>query len=118
LVYNIIKQIKKSEVDKNKKIMKKSHNLLTENEQKRLYLVHHMHHVKSGKIAQHELHHCFLFSEKNMRGNKYALRHLLDGEKLHHVLDKKFSGKLYDHLNRAFKIIPVKIKNKEFSVIK
>ncbi|MFH0852192.1 MAG: hypothetical protein V1845_01110 [bacterium] len=85
--------------------MKNHKNLLSEKEQTRLYFVHHMHHLKSRQNARHELHHCFLFSQKNMKGERYQIKHLLSGNKLSHVLDRTFSGKLYDHQNRAFKIV-------------
>jgi len=92
-------------------------NLLSEKEQERLYFVHHMHHIKSGKVIKHELHHCFLFSQQNMKGNKYQIKHLISDGKLLHVLDKTFSGKLYDHKNRAFKIQNIKIKSKNYSIL-
>jgi len=97
--------------------MPKNHHFLTEKQQKRLYAVHHMHHVKSKRVVKHELHHCFLFSQKNMIGDKYRIKHHLSDSKLYHVLNKNFSGMLYDHLNRRFKIIIGKIKNKKRSAI-
>jgi hypothetical protein len=97
--------------------MKNHKDLLTENEQGHLYLIHHMHHLESGKSAKHELHHCFLFSEKNMKGDKYQIKHsVLDG-KLFHILDKNFSGKIFDHANRAFNIAVKKINGKNYSVV-
>jgi len=91
--------------------------MLTEKEQERLYLIHHMHHLKSNQNALHELHHCFLFSEKNMKGDKYQIKHLVFTSKLFHVLNKTFSGRLYDHKNRAFKIAIKKILGKNRSVV-
>jgi len=101
-----------------RKNMKDHKNLLTEKEQKRLYLVHHMHHLKFTEGTRHELHHCFLFSERNMKGNKFQIKHHVSSGKLFHVLDKNFSGKLYDHENRAFKIVVKKIWSKNWSIIK
>lgn len=92
--------------------MKTYKNLLTEKEQERLYFIHHMHHLKSNQSALHELHHCFLFSEKNMEGDRYQIKHLVSADKLFHILNKNFSGKLYDHKNRAFKISTKKILGK------
>jgi len=93
-------------------------NLLTEKQQQRLYLVHHMHHFRSGKTGvAHDLHHCFLFTGKKMAGDRYAIRHLLTSGRLCHVLDKNFSGLLYDHAGHAFKIKPLKIKNKIYSLV-
>ena len=98
--------------------MKKPQDLLTEEEQKRLYLVHHMHHFKYlSNRAKHEIHHCFLFYEKNMKGDKYEIKHLLVDEKLFHVLNKLFSGYLYNHLNNSFKINIRQINNKKYSII-
>jgi hypothetical protein len=97
--------------------MKARKDLLTEREQKKLYLVHHMHHLESAKGARHELHHCFLFSEKNMEEDKYQMKHIISEGKLFHVLDKNFSGKLYDHKNRTFKIIVKKLRDKKWSII-
>jgi len=99
--------------------MKKTENLLTEQEQKKLYAVHHMHHFKAGKNGcSHDLHHCFLFTQKNMAGNKYNIKHLLSDGKLYHVLAQPFSGILYDHLNKPFKTVNIKIRRKTCSVLK
>jgi len=97
--------------------MKVHKNMLTEKEQERLYFVHHMHHLKSNQSALHELHHCFLFSEKNTKGDRYQIKHLVFTGKLFHVLNKTSSGKLYDHKNRAFKIAIKKILGKNRSVV-
>ncbi|MBI4708995.1 MAG: hypothetical protein HY764_02190 [Candidatus Portnoybacteria bacterium] len=93
-------------------------NFLTEEEQKQLYLVHHMHHLKSSKTAKHELHHCFLYTRKNMRGERYQIKHLVSSGKLYHILNKEFSGTLYDHLDNKLIIKSVKIKGKNYSIIK
>ena len=99
--------------------MKKHPDLLTEKEQERFYLVHHMHHLISGKEdSKHELHHCFLFSRKNMRGTKYEMKHLVLDRKLYHVLKKLYSGVLFDHLNRSFKINIIEIGGKKYSIVK
>jgi len=93
-------------------------NLLTEKQQQRLYLVHHMHHFRSGKTsAAHNLHHCFLFTGKKMTGRKYTIRHLLANGRLYHILTKNFSGALYDHADHAFKIKPLRIKNRVYSLV-
>lgn len=84
-----------------------------------LYLIHHLHHFKSGKgRAIHEIHHCFLFSKKNERGEKFKVKHLLRGNKLYHILDKNFSGILFDHANNSYKIIFQKIKGVNYPLIK
>ncbi len=96
----------------------KYENLLTEREQRRLYLVHHMHHFKKrtkGKnVVVHDLHHCYLFSKKNMKGEKFKIGHLLFNNKIFHVLNKKHSGFLYDHENNKFKVKEIVIKNKKY----
>ena len=66
--------------------------LISEQDQAKLYLVHHMHHLKSFFGAKHELHHCFLYSQKDMKGEKFEIKHfLLKNGRLLHILDKKFS---------------------------
>jgi len=80
----------------------------------RAYLIHHMHHFASAKYGvTHDLHHCFLFSEKNTRGRKYAVVHFVYKGKVYHCLAKKFAGKLYDHANNIFEIKIKKINNQE-----
>lgn len=84
-----------------------------------LYLVHHIHHYvnKRGKIS-HELHHCFLFSKKDLRGKKYKIGHLLIKNKLYHVLEEEFSGILYDHANNSYAITFERIGGTGCSLIK
>lgn len=84
--------------------MNRHREYLTEKEQEHLYPVHHMHHLKTKKGATHELHHCFLFSEKEMKGEKFTIDHLVFEDKLYHFIDRPHSGKLYDHADRAFPI--------------
>jgi len=99
--------------------MKKHQDFLTEKEQERLYLAHHMHHLKSGmKNTKHELHHCFLFSRKNMRGSKHKMIHLILDGKLFHVLNKLYSGILFDHLDRPFTIKVAELNGKKYSIVK
>ena len=76
--------------------------LISEKDQEKLYLIHHMHHYQNGSNAVHELHHCPLFSEKEMKGKKYSIAHLLIDEKLYHILDRKPESVLYDHANNSF----------------
>jgi hypothetical protein len=97
---------------------KKHQNLLTEKDQIKLYWVHHMHHLKTDKGGvAHELHHCFLYSQKNEKGEKYRIKHLMTKGKLLHVLQKPFSGKLYDHLNYPLKMTVSRIGKKEHSIL-
>ena len=95
----------------------KQKNLLTEREQRRFYLLHHMHHFEEKKQVIHDLHHCFLFAKRGMKGEKFKIKHLLTKGKLFHVLDKNYNGYLYDHTNNKFKITEKKIKNKKYSII-
>lgn len=93
-------------------------NLLTEEEQKRLYLVHHMHHFQDrNKKVIHDLHHCYLFTKKGMKGERFRMKHLLVKNNLFHVLDKSFVGFLYDHKNNRFKIAERKIGDKKYSIV-
>lgn len=83
-----------------------------------LYLIHHIHHyIDKKKRISHELHHCFLFSEKNLKGKKFKVKHLLIKNKLYHVLEKEFSGILYDHANNSYKIVYKKIGKDKYSLI-
>jgi hypothetical protein len=93
-------------------------NLLNEKDQEKLYLLHHMHHFESGKGVVHDLHHCDLFSQKNMRGSKLQIKHLLIGKKLFHVLNTKHIGHLYDHNNNEFEIKEKNIDDIIYYVIK
>lgn len=82
----------------------------TENKkQLKLYLIHHMHHFKVGGDVEHELHHCFLFSQKDMKDKKYSIIHQLYKNKIYHCLSEKFEGVLYDHINNTIKIVPRKL---------
>lgn len=84
-----------------------------------LYLIHHLHHFKSARSrAIHEIHHCFLFSKKNLKGEKFKVKHLLKRNKLYHILDKDFSGTLFDHANNSYKIISKKIGDLNYPLIK
>ena len=89
-----------------------------DDEYEKLYLLHHMHHFQSGKNVEHELHHCFLFSEKNMKGKKYVIIHKNVEEKLYHCLAGNFEGKLYDHANNVYIIRKKQINGNGISEIK
>lgn len=84
----------------------------------KLYFIHHMHHFKSGKDIEHELHHCFLFEKKNMAGKKYSVVHRTIKNKLFHCLEADFEGILYDHANNTYMIARKKIDGKRISAIK
>ncbi len=92
-------------------------NLLTEVEQERLYLIHHMHHLEDSNEVIHELHHCFLFSKPDMQGEKFSVDHLFLKNKLYHILDRKAPQTLFDHANNNFSILEVEIDNKEYCVV-
>lgn len=78
----------------------------------KLYLIHHMHHFKSGKTVDHVLHHCYLFSQKDMGGKRYNIVHEVHKNKVYHCLSGDYEGILYDHVNNSYKIIKKKINNK------
>ena len=84
----------------------------------KLYLLHHMHHFQSGKNIEHELHHCFLFEKKNMKGKKYSVYHRIIAKKILHCISGNFEGKLYDHANNAYGIISENINGKRISIVK
>ena len=84
-----------------------------------LYLIHHLHHFRSGKgRVIHEIHHCPLFSKKNKKGKRFNIKHLLKGDKLYHILGEDFSGIVFDHDNNSYKITPQKIKGINYPLIK
>ena len=96
----------------------KHKDLLSEKDQERLYLVHHMHHYPDKKEVIHELHHCFLFSKKNMSGDKYSLNHFMYAKKLYHVLNKKSdTAVLYDHANREHMVGKLEVDDKTYYFI-
>lgn len=71
----------------------------------KLYLIHHMHHFETDEGVRHELHHCLLYSDKDMRGNKYQISHFVKNKELYHCVDKNYSGILFDHDNNEFDVI-------------
>lgn len=84
-----------------------------------LYLIHHLHHYKTkdGKVV-HKTHHCFLFSKKNEKGEKFKIKHLLYRNKLYHILEENFSGVFFDHANNSYKIFSQKIGRINYFLIK
>lgn len=101
------------------KLEKKQKNFCrkTDDKYEKLYLLHHMHHFKSGKNVEHELHHCFLFEKKNTKGKKYTIIHKIIKNKLFHCVLGNFEGKLYDHANNAYIIREKKINGNGISEI-
>ena len=84
----------------------------------KLYLLHHMHHFRVGKNIEHELHHCFLFEKKNMKGGRHIIIHkVIKGELLHCIVGK-YEGKLYDHTNNVYEVISKNINGKRVSTLK
>lgn len=96
----------------------KHNNLLTEQEQGRLYLIHHMHHYNDGKDIVHELHHCFLFDQEGMHGEKYTVSHLMIGGKLHHILDKNPPKVVFDHADNSFNVDEMELNGKKYYVVR
>ncbi len=96
-----------------KKYFKKS-----DDKYEKIYLVHHMHHFGSGNKVMHELHHCFLFEKKNMKGKKYFIIHKTYKNNIYHCISEKFEGILFDHANNKFNIMKKKIGNKLIYEIK
>ena len=53
-----------------------------------------------------------------MKGEKFEIKHfLLKNGRLLHILDKKFSGTLFDHANNAFEIKTEEIGGKDYSIV-
>ena len=72
--------------------------------QKKLYLIHHIHHFVEDNMIVHELHHCFLYTKADMKGDKYSVSHKLVANELEHALNIRFNGRLYDHDNNEFNV--------------
>jgi len=88
---------------------RKSFSKLENNRELKLYLIHHMHHFGKRARVRHELHHCFLFSQKKMKGKKYNIVHKLYKDNFFHCLNQKFKGVLYDHVGNSFLIKPKRL---------
>ena len=99
--------------EKQRKIYQKK----VDDEYKKLYLIHHMHHFQSGRNIKHELHHCFLFARKSMKGKKYSIIHKVAKKELLHCISGNFEGKLYDHADNVCEIKIVTVNGKKLSVI-
>lgn len=95
----------------------KHRDLISEKLQSRLYLIHHMHHYQRKNEVIHELHHCFLFSKPNMKGEKFSVKHLFLKDKLYHVLEGKVPEILFDHANNSFTIKRKEINHQTYFVI-
>jgi hypothetical protein len=89
----------------------------TDDKYEKLYLLHHMHHFQPGKNVEHELHHCFLFEKKNMKGKKFKIVHKKIRNRLLHCVAGNFEGKLYDHASNAYIIRKRKINGNGASEI-
>jgi hypothetical protein len=97
---------------------RKNYRKKIDDQYKKLYLIHHMHHFQSGKNIKHELHHCFLFAKKSMGGKKYSIIHKVIKKELLHCISGNFEGNLYDHTNNTYEIVSKNIDGKRISVIK
>lgn len=97
---------------------RKSLSKIENNQELKLYLIHHMHHFKFGSDVKHELHHCFLFSQKNMGGKKYHIIHKFYKNDCLHCLKEKFKGILYDHAGNSFSIKSKKLGKQTVDEIK
>lgn len=84
----------------------------------KLYRLHHMHHFLKNKKVTHEIHHCFVFGEKQMRGEKFEVYHFVSGKDVFHCLrlnkkDAMPPAVVYDHADRKYKITPLTIYGKQ-----
>ena len=84
-----------------------------------IYLIHHFH--APDKASKMEIpHHCYLFSEKGLKGKKSEQMHVKDGRVYQHVLKDKVKDapdKVYDHLNNEFKVVVRNVSGKDYPVI-
>ncbi len=69
-----------------------------------LYGLHHMHHFEKDNEIIHELHHCFLFGQKNMKGRRFTISHKRIDTEIYHMISPGFEGNLYDHANNVYRI--------------
>lgn len=89
-----------------------------DNKYEKVYLIHHMHHFGSTNRIAHELHHCFLFEKKNMKGRKYSVVHETHKGNIYHCVSRGFEGVLFDHKNNMFNIRKRKIGRRRIYEIK
>lgn len=90
-------------------------------DEKTCYLIHHMHHYEKTNRVEHELHHCYLFSKKDMKGERYKIAHRLIKNKLYHILDKICDKKIdfvFDHQNYKYNVNYLKYDNQCYFFIK
>jgi hypothetical protein len=91
-------------------------------EQDWIYLIHHMHPPKKESEME-TIHHCFLYSQKNLKGKRFTQKHVKENKVFQHVLDikenevDKAPDVVYDHLNNGFKIVKREIGKKKYAVI-
>jgi len=89
-------------------------------EQDWIYLIHHFHQPKKAEDME-TVHHCFMWTKKNLKGIKYEQIHVKEGKVFQHVLktkDLESAPKIvFDHLNNAFTVVVKEIKNKKYAVI-
>jgi hypothetical protein len=76
----------------------------TDRQIQKLYLIHHMHHFQNNVEIYHELHHCFLFEGKDMKGDKHIVSHSTSDGRLQHVVEGDYTGTLFDHDNNVFDV--------------
>ena len=88
-----------------------------EQEEQKLYFVHHMHHYQDEDQAIHELHHCPLFTKPNLKGDQYSLEHLIFEGKLYHILDKKPENVLYDHANNSYQAKELEFDHEKYYTV-
>lgn len=86
-----------------------------------LYLCHHMHENPKNILDIEQLHHCDLFTEKNMKGDVYTQKHVKNGKKHLHAIDtddvKSVPKSLYGHLGNEFKITKKTIDGEQYAVL-
>jgi hypothetical protein len=97
----------------------KAHSKVDNAEADWVYLIHHFHPEPGKKIEI--LHHCYLYSEKNLKGKEYEQEHVKDGKVTQHTLKMKdltmAPDLVYDHLNNAFKVKIDFIGKKPYAIL-
>ena len=102
-----------------KKTLRQTHQSVPNAEKDWVYLIHHFH--KPSSPSKMEIpHHCYLFSDKGLKGSKHEQMHVKDGGVYQHVLRSKIEDSpkvVYDHLNNGFKVVVRNIGGKDYPVI-
>ena len=113
-------QINKNLLERLEELLEEARHKTPKAEQDWIYLIHHMHPPKKASDME-IVHHCYLYSQKKLRGTRYEQMHVKDGSLFQHALNIKDMEKapevVYDHLNNGFKIDVREIHKRKYAII-